>query len=258
MEHDENPSVEAIRSGWEKIFSGCEEEITDIQENYPKKKSLHVDYKIILEGRSEIATFLLMQPDKVIEIGEGILRKTPKQHIHLRVINLPEEARKNISALSAEHIGKLAAIKGRVKKVGQVRPRILEATFQCTSCGAIIKMPQDSITLKEPSECYKEQEGCGKSSSSTKFSLLTNREHVFVDTQDVEIEEHFESVEGEIKPEALCARLEDDLVRKLVFGEVVILNGILRTNQEKKISKKFLLRDFLLVATSIETWQGRC
>ena len=64
--------------------------------------------------------------------------------------------------------------------------------------------------FKEPLECYKEQNGCGRTAGSTKFKLLTE-ESRYVDTQKIEIQESPEGLRGGAQPERLTGFLEDDL-----------------------------------------------
>ncbi len=88
-------------------------------------------------------------------------------------------------------------------------------------------------------ECYKEQEGCGRSNGATKFKLLTE-ESRFVDTQKLEVQESPEGLRGGAQPERLTGYLEDDVAGKVSPGDRVILNGILRSVQKGQPTKSTL------------------
>ncbi|MFQ5884421.1 MAG: ATPase, partial [Thermoplasmata archaeon] len=80
-----------------------------------------------------------------------------------------------------------------VRKATEVRPRLTEAIFQCVRCGTFIKEPQEERGMREPLECYEDQGGCKRASTSTKFKLISE-ESVFLDTQKIEIQERPEGM----------------------------------------------------------------
>ena len=159
--------------------------------------------------------------------------------INLRIVTLPRDSKVEIRALRAKHVGKMVCVEGLARKATEVRPRITDALFQCLRCGHIIKEPQEGLFFKEPMECYKEQEGCGRSAGATKFKLLTDESN-FVDTQKLEIQESPEGLRGGAQPERLTGYLEDDIAGTVAPGDRVILNGILRSVQKGQPAKSTL------------------
>ncbi|MCK5112529.1 MAG: minichromosome maintenance protein MCM, partial [Thermoplasmatales archaeon] len=143
---------------------------------------------------------------------------------------LPDTQKILIRKIRANHLGKYTAIEGLVKKVTEVRPKLQVAAFQCQKCGAVIKIDQEEDILKEPSECYEDQGGCGRISS---FKLLMDLS-TFIDSQKIEIQENPEGLRGGAQPERISAYLEDDLVGMLAPGDRVIVNGILHSQQRRR------------------------
>ncbi|HID43833.1 MAG TPA: minichromosome maintenance protein MCM, partial [Archaeoglobaceae archaeon] len=97
------------------------------------------DLAIFREGM--VAEELLEEPDIVIKhANEGIARAENIHEVSLtksiaRFFNLPISRRVLIRDLRSEHISKFVSIEGIVRKVTEVRPRIVEAAFVCGSCG---------------------------------------------------------------------------------------------------------------------------
>ena len=162
---------------WEEFFTDSEyrHRITEIADLYPEKKSLEISYSEIEYFDFEFAEYFLNRSYKATFMAERVLEKlTPPEKrvcIHLRVKNLPKDSKIEIRDLRSKHLGKFIAIEGLVRKATEVRPKMVDAVFQCMRCQAIIKEPQDGLIFKEPLECYKEQNGCQRTAASTKFKL---------------------------------------------------------------------------------------
>ncbi len=100
-------------------------------------------------------------------------------------------------------------------------------------------------------ECYKDQNGCGRTAGSTKFTLLAE-ESEYVDTQKIEIQESPEGLRGGAQPERLTGFLEDDLAGKISPGDRISLNGVLRSVQ-KGAQVKSTLFDINLDILAVES-----
>ena len=122
----------------------------------------------------EIPAELEPDPVKCLHLGKQAVRKMlpPGREgvdVHLRLTGLPVESRVEIRRIRSEHLGKLISVEGLVRKATEVRPKIIDALFQCMRCGAVIKEAQEGMFFKEPLECYKDQGGCERTSSSTNW-----------------------------------------------------------------------------------------
>ena len=223
-------------ASWQSFFEeNCKSEIETIALEYPENRSLIVDYWDIDKVYPTLTEMLINQPYKALFNAEEALKNIDvaaehKLQLHFRVGNLPDTQKILIRKIRANHLGKYTAIEGLVKKVTEVRPKLQVAAFQCQKCGAIIKIEQEEDILKEPSECYEDQGGCGRISS---FKLLMNHS-TFIDSQKIEIQENPEGLRGGAQPERISAYLEDDLVGMLAPGDRVIVNGILHSQQRRR------------------------
>jgi len=244
---------ETLTATWKNFFEEkYKSEIETLALSYPQKRSLYVDYDIIDRYNTTLSEGLLEQPYKYIYNGELALKEIDTAsgfiNIHFRITNLPEIIRKTIKELRSEHAGKLISIEGLVKKDTTIKAEILVAAFQCGKCGAVIRIEQDEDILKEPSECYEDQGGCGRVSS---FKLSTNLS-TFIDGQKIQLQENPEGMRGGEQPQKITTYLEDDIVGQIFPGDRVRINGMLHTKQNRKGTFKLRTFDFCLNAVSIE------
>jgi len=246
---------ESLVASWQSYFEKhCKSDIETISLEYPEKRSLVVDYWDIDKVDSNLTDTLINQPYKAIFNAEVALNSIDvasenKLNLHFRVRNLPDTNKIIIRKIRANHLGKCMAIEGLVKKRTEVRPKLLVAAFQCSKCGAIIRIEQDEDILKEPSECYEDQGGCGRVSS---FKLSTNLS-TFIDSQKIEIQENPEGLRGGAQPERISVFLEDDLVGEIAPGDRVIVNGILHSMQRRRGTFRLTSFDKTMEAISVES-----
>ena len=246
---------ESLVAQWQKFLEeNCKSDIETVALEYPEKRSLYVDYWDIDKADSKLAELLTDQPYKALYNAEEALKNIDvasdnKLQLHFRVLNLPETNKIIFRKIRANHLGKLAAVDGLVKKRTEVRPKLQVGAFQCQKCGAVIRIEQEEDILKEPSECYEDQGGCGRVSS---FKLLTSLSS-FIDSQKIEIQENPEGLRGGAQPERIGVYLEDDLVGEIAPGDRVIVNGILHSTQRRRGTFRLTAFDKTMDALSIES-----
>ncbi len=233
-------------SRWEAFFQGTDyiQRIREVSDLYPEVRSINVVYADLDHFDADLAIYLLEHPDLALLAGKQAIRnlmhaEMRQAEINLRVISLPRDSKVEIRQLRAKHVGKLVCVEGLARKATEVRPKITDALFQCLRCGHVIKEVQEGLFFKEPMECYKEQDGCGRTPGSTKFKLLTDDSR-FVDTQKIEVQESPEGLRGGAQPERLTGYLEDDIAGVVSPGDRVVLNGILRSVQKGQPAKSTL------------------
>ena len=247
-------------SKWEAFFQGTEyiQRIREVSDLYPGLRSIFVVYADLDRFDPDLAVYLLEHPDLGLLAGKQAIKnlmhaEMRRADINLRVTALPRDSRVEIRDLRAKHVSKFVSVEGLVRKATEVRPKITDALFQCLRCGHVIKEVQEGLFFKEPMECYKEQDGCGRSAGTTKFKLLTD-ESRFVDTQKLEVQESPEGLRGGAQPERLTGYLEDDIAGTVSPGDRIVLNGILRSVQKGQPAKSTLF-DINLDVVSAEFQQ---
>ncbi|MHB8585096.1 MAG: LAGLIDADG family homing endonuclease [Thermoplasmatota archaeon] len=258
---------QSLSKQWEQFFKDrMKPAINDAAIGYPQRRSVSVDFRELDRSAKELAEDLLRRPSQALWIAEEALKQVdvlsidPKPRLRVRIENLhveggPDHSTVAIRNLRAEHLGRLVAIKGIVKRITEVRPQLAAASFKCRRCGAIITEDQDEhLTLREPVECYEDQSGCGATGS---FRLMLDpfdaKGAQFQDTQKVEVEESPEGLRGGEQPQRLNVWVDEDLCNKVAPGDRVILAGILRANVHKSGGVKSTRLDIFFQGVGLTT-----
>lgn len=253
-------STEEFIARWEDFFdeAGYGPRVTALADAYPEERSLAVAYGEVDRFDTDLALHLLEHPQNALFTAERALQRfvppTEEAPLRFRVRGLPRDLRIEVRDLRAKHLGKYVSVEGLVRKATEVRPRLVEAVFQCLRCGAVIKEAQEGLNYREPLECYEDQGGCTRAASATKWKLLDEGSR-YVDTQKIEVQEPPEELRGGEAPQRLAAYLEEDLVGFVNPGDRVVLNGVLRGSQRGRFSTKSTLFDIFVDANSFEREQ---
>lgn len=227
----------------------------DIADRHPEERSLQVSYRKINEFDAELAGFLLQRFYNAHFLAEKVIENlTPpdkKVHIHIRIVELPKDSKLEIRDIRSKHLGNFIAVEGLVRRATEVRPKLKQGLFRCMRCNTLIKEPQDNLSFKEPLECYKDQNGCGRTPASTRFKLLADISD-YVDTQKIEIQELPEGLRGGAQPQRLQAFAEDDITGDISPGDRIILNGMLRSIPQRTHPIRNTIFDIFLDINSVE------
>jgi len=174
--------------------------VTAITEN---KKSIVVDFTLLDKFDVELADCVFDNPEETIAAAEEALQQIDtglsEVRMRIRFFNLPLSKDIRIRKLRAEHIGKMVAIDGIVKKASEVRPEISEGVFVCPDCDTRITVIQTERSIKSPDAC---ECGCKRG-----FKLIDQRMY---DARWITVEEPHEITTGE-QPSELRIFLKEDL-----------------------------------------------
>ena len=225
------------------------QQILKLASEYPDVKSIEVDYQTLQDYDITLADALIDYPTIALQDAHDALLDYDlplecKLDANVRVINLSEKTQ--IRDLRSLHVGRLIAIEGIVRKATEVRPKVLEAGFECLNCGKVTKVPQEDAKFKEPSECS--HRICGKKGP---FKLDFTHS-TFVDAQKIRIQESPEGLKGGEQPQTLDINVAGDLSGKIFPGDRIIITGILRVAQRQYQNMKSTTFDMFLDANSIE------
>jgi replicative DNA helicase Mcm len=255
MDKNEDLHTTSKTEDWSRLLkSKYKKEMGEISREYPHKRSLKIDYRDIERfGKVGIALAdeLLINPGKVLEdvwdaIKNGQLirikdGKEPKG-INIRFINLPKKV--GIRNIRSDHINTFVSVEGILRKITEVRPRIVEAAFRCPA-GHFTRKIQKYGKFIEP-------EGCATDGCSFKKLELVPKLSTFVDSQKLRIQESPEGLRGGEQPQTLDVDVTDDLSGIGTPGDRVIINGILRSQQRMIKGEKSTVFDIFLECNSLE------
>lgn len=185
-----------------------------------------LDFEKVDKANPELGEMLLDHPIKAIGNLEYALEKQDLKNAQIEIKGLYPIVEKNIVDLRTDDLNKLQSIEGIILQITSVNPRLAVAAFQCQKCGAILRIEQNEGTLIEPSECYEDQEGCGR---ITTFRLLTNLS-TYIDFQKMLITNpYYEPYRREL--EVHCYKKH---CNRVLPGETITINGQYCINQQKK------------------------
>ncbi len=218
---------------FEDFFSSdkYKDKVFEALEKYPEQRSIVVDYSDLEMFYPDLADLLIDKPDEVIKAAQKSIRNIDPLRINADLKIRFEKIRNNIPLrfLRSKYIGKFVAVDGIVRKTDEIRPRIINATFECRSCMRLHEIPQNSSLISEPALCQE----CGGRS----FRLL-QEESEFMDTQTTKLQEPLENLSGGEQPRQISVILEDELVDSLMPGDIVRITGSLKTVRDEK-TKRF-------------------
>jgi replicative DNA helicase Mcm len=204
-----------------KFFESIKKEVIN---QIKKGKTIYLSFDEIIAFSHSLADYILENPEEAIAMLEMALNELyMEKDLKVRFTSLPKTQEIMIREIRSKHIGKLLAIEGIVRQSSDVRPQVVNAVFECPSCGKKIEVLQLEKRFMEPSRCS----NCGRKKG---FKVV---ERHLVDAQRIVIEENPESLSGGEQPRRISVFLEDDLVEpkmeeKTTPGSRVKVIGILK------------------------------
>ena len=243
-----------VTERWEGFLKRyCWNELIEMSNSYPEKRSLFVKFTDMDTYDPNLADMLLEEPDVTIASATQALREmdiptgVTLDAANLRIIKLPRKLK--IRDIRSGDIGKLVGIEGLVTKATEVRPRVVEAVFECPFCGHIFSVEQTGgRQFKEPRVC----EGCDRKVQH--FKLLTDN-CKFANAQKIRLQESPEELRGGELPQAIDVNLEDDISGEIAPGDRIIVTGILRSYQRTTQFGKTPFFDIYLDGNSLEVME---
>jgi replicative DNA helicase Mcm len=183
-----------------------------------------IDFNELSEHSPELSEDLINKPEDTINILELALADSglisdPK--VRLETISKTQELK--IRNIRASNLGKMICIEGIVRQASEVRPQVVNARFECPSCGTILSIMQVEKKFQEPNRCS----SCGRRGG---FRLLAKE---MVDAQRLVLEESPDALSGGEQPKRMQVFLKEDLVdpkmeERTTPGSKVRVIGILK------------------------------
>lgn len=133
------------------------------------------------------------------------------------------------SYLSAENIDTLVCLAGTVSRVGSRRILATNLVFECAKCGTVVEV--ESKVYKTPTKCT----GTCKSRSF----IFRHAQSEMRDYQDIKIQEV--NSESENRPLTADLVLFDDLVGKLIPGDLLTIVGVLNAQLENDVDYRLVV-----------------
>jgi replicative DNA helicase Mcm len=184
---------------------------------------IYLDFIKLTEFSNELAEEILSHPEETLKIVELALEELGLViNVRVRLTNLPKTQEIKIGNIRSRNLNEMIIIEGIVRQSSDVRPQVVNAKFECPSCGTIISVLQIEKKFREPTRC-----SCGRKGG---FKMISKE---MVDTQRLVVEEAPESLSGGEQPKRLNVFVKEDLVEpnmeeKTTPGSRVKVIGILK------------------------------
>ncbi len=196
----------------------------ELGESLRKGKSvIYLDFMKLAEFSNRLSSEILSNPEDTLRTIEIAIEESGLvKNARVRLFNLPGSSDIKVRNIRSKHLDELIVIEGIIRQASDVRPQVVNAKFECPSCGTIISVLQLEKKFREPTRC-----SCGRRGG---FKLV---EKAMVDTQRLIIEESPESLTGGEQPKRINVFVKEDLVEpkmeeKTTPGARVKVIGVLK------------------------------
>ena len=182
-----------------------------------------IDFMHLSEFSNKLADEILANPEEALRIIELAIEESGRgSNIRVRLQNMSESQDVKVRNIRSKHLNELLVIEGIIRQASDVRPQVVNAKFECPSCGTIISVLQIEKKFREPTRC-----SCGRRGG---FRLISKE---MVDTQRLIVEEAPDMLTGGEQPKRINVFVKEDLVEprmeeKTTPGARIKVIGILK------------------------------
>jgi len=195
----------------------------EIGQNVKDGNIVFLSFSDLASDSPQLSELLAINPEETLSVLEVALHEFGLvNNPRIRLKDIPDSFTEKIRNLRAKHLAKLVQVDGIVRQASEVRPQVINAKFECPSCGSSISVLQVGTKFREPSRC-----SCGRRRD---FKLLGKD---MVDVQRLVVEESPEALIGGEQPRRISVFLKEDLVEpkmeeKSTPGSKIRIIGILK------------------------------
>jgi len=196
----------------------------DLGESIRKETNvILLDFMKLTEFSNKLSEEILINPEETLSIIELAIEELGLvKNARVRLKDISEAHQIKIRNIRSKHLNEMVVLEGIIRQASDVRPQVVNAKFECPSCGTIISVLQIEKKFREPSRC-----SCGRRGG---FRLISKD---MVDTQRLVIEESPESLSGGEQPKRMNIFVKEDLVEpkmedKTTPGAKIKVIGVLK------------------------------
>ena len=134
---------------------------------------IYLDFMSLTEFSNKLSDEILSNPEESLRLIELAIEESGLiNDVRVRLRNLPQSQEIKIRNIRSRHLNEMIIIEGIIRQASDVRPQVVNAKFECPSCGTVIAVLQMEKKFREPSRC-----SCGRRGG---FKLISKE---MVDTQ---------------------------------------------------------------------------
>ncbi len=182
-----------------------------------------LDFMKLTEFSNKLPDEILSNPEEALRLIElGIEESGLIRNARVRLVNIPKSQDIKVRNMRSRNLNEMIVIEGIIRQASDVRPQVVNAKFECPSCGTVMSVLQIEKKFREPPRC-----SCGRRGG---FKLISKE---MVDTQRLVVEEAPESLSGGEQPKRINVFVKEDLVEpkmeeKTTPGSRIKVIGVLK------------------------------
>ena len=184
---------------------------------------LNLDFMKLTEFSNKLPDEILSNPEEALRLIElGVEESGLIKNCRVRLVNIPKAQEIKVRNIRSRNLNEMIVIEGLIRQASDVRPQVVNAKFECPSCGTVMSVLQIEKKFREPPRC-----SCGRRGG---FKLISKE---MVDTQRLVVEEAPESLSGGEQPKRINVFVKEDLVEpkmeeKTTPGSRIKVIGVLK------------------------------
>ena len=115
---------------------------------------IHIDFLKLTEFSNKLSDEILANPEEALGLFELAIEELGLiKDARIRLIDLPKSQEIKVRNIRSKHLNELIVIEGIIRQASDVRPQVVNAKFECPSCGIVISVLQIEKKFREPSRC---------------------------------------------------------------------------------------------------------
>ena len=133
---------------------------SDFAESLRKGNSIiTIDFMKLSEFSGKLADQILASPEETLAYIETAIQESGliRGEVRVRLINMPQSHQITVRNIRSKHLNEFIVLEGIIRQSSDVRPQVVNAKFECPSCGTNISLLQMDKKFVEPSRC-----SCGR------------------------------------------------------------------------------------------------
>jgi len=104
---------------------------------------IYIDFMKLTEFSNKLSDEILLNPEETLSlIEQGIEESGLVKNVRVRLINFPKSQEIKIRNIRSKNLDEMIVIEGIIRQASDVRPQVVNAKFECPSCGTIISVLQ--------------------------------------------------------------------------------------------------------------------
>ena len=125
----------------------------DLGDSIRKKTNvIYIDFTKLTESSIKLSEELIINPEETLGIFELAVEELGfVKNARVRLRNLPDSHQIKVRNIRSRHLNELVVLEGIIRQASDVRPQVVNAKFECPSCGTIISVLQIEKKFREPS-----------------------------------------------------------------------------------------------------------